>query len=268
MTDRAGHRPLVAFTSLAIAGAGLVAASGFFRVTQNRSYPAGIAAGAGLLAVGLAISLGHLGRKWRAPLAVRGVGRSALSNEAVAGAAALALAAVAAGLPLVGTDPSVVAAAAGAVSAGFLFSIGMVYRLGGQSTWQGFSTLTPLTGGVAFGAVALESWSGGGTPRSALLFLVIDALVFSRRWRGLTAIPLSATMMADPWHRRRTELLGARFFLLDVIPFFVLAAGPLPVALISASAGLLADRVGFYALALQQTTESEVAAVESRLAAP
>jgi hypothetical protein len=41
----------------------------------------------------------------------------------------------------------------------------------------------------------------------------------------------------------------------------------MPLAVVSAAAGLIVDRFGFYALALQHTTEHEVAAVEMQIAA-
>jgi hypothetical protein len=66
---------------------------------------------------------------------------------------------------------------------------------------------------------------------------------------------------------RRSHLLAARFFLLDVIPYFLLAVSPMPLAVVSAAAGLIVDRFGFYVLAVQHTTEHEIAAVEMQIAA-
>ena len=268
MTDTAGHRPLVAFTSLAIAGAGLVSACALSQALQGYAPAWGLAAGVILLAAGLLVSVGHLGRRRRAPLAVHGAGRSALSNEVLLAGAALGLAMVAGGLAWAGGVSGGVVAAAGVVNALFLLSVGLVYRLEGQLTWQGFSVLTPLTGGLAFGAIVLGSLAGAdGAMRWVLLLPAIDALVFSQRWRDISNIPYSAAMLASAWHLRRTQLLAARFFLLDAVPFFVLAVSPSPVAIVLAAIGLALDRIGFYALALQQTTEHEVASVESRLEA-
>ena len=268
MTDTAGHRPLVAFTSLAIAGAGLVSACALSQALQGYAPAWGLAAGVILLAAGLLVSVGHLGRRRRAPLAVRGAGRSALSNEVLLAGAALGLAMVAGGLAWAGGVSGGVVAAAGVVNALFLLSVGLVYRLEGQLTWQGFSVLTPLTGGLAFGAIVLGSLAGADRGmRWVQLLPAIDALVFSQRWRDISIIPYSAAMLASAWHLRRTQLLAARFFLLDAVPFFVLAVSPSPVAIVLAAIGLALDRIGFYALALQQTTEHEVASVESRLEA-
>jgi DMSO reductase anchor subunit len=267
MSAHTAHRPLVLFTSLAIAGAGLVAASAYFELVHGLAYPAVVAAGALLLAAGLTVSLGHLGQKRRAGLAVRGVGRSALSNEALLAGLALA-AAAAAGLGFRGGSSPVATAAAGAANVAFLASVGLVYRVRGQRTWKGFSAATPVTGGLAFGSIAIQSVTEpGGVVVATLLFIAIDALLFSQRWRDVVGIPLSDDVMANPRQVRRTQLLAARFFLLDVIPFFVLAVSPRPAAILAAAAGLFVDRFGFYALTLQHTTEHEVAAVEAQLAA-
>ena len=268
MSGHSGHRSLVVFTSLAIAGAGLVSASAYFELRDGLAGAPAMASGAGLLAAGLAVSLGHLGQKRRAGLAVRGAGRSALSNEALLAGLALGAAVVAAGLGLRGAPSPFATAAAGVLNAAFLVSIGLVYRVGGQRTWQGFSAATPLTGGLAFGAIALQTLAvPGGVFTATLLLIAIDALLFSQRWRDVVGIPHSDEMLANPWQVRRTPLLAARFFLLNVIPFFLLAMSPTPLAALVAAAGLLVDRFSYYALAVQHTTEHEVATVEMQIAA-
>jgi DMSO reductase anchor subunit len=268
MSDDAGHRPLAAFTTLAIAGAGLVAASAYFDLVHGIPSPSAIAAGALLLAAGLTVSLAHLGQRRRAGLAVRGAGRSVLSNEALLAGFALAAAAIVAAIGLSGSRAPVLTAAAGTVNAAFLVSVGLVYRVRGQRTWQGFSAATPLTGGLAFGAIAVQTTAGSGDVYlGTLLFIAIDALLFSQRWRDIAGIAFSERLLADPFHLRRTQWLAARFFLLDAIPFFLLAAAPTPLAIAVAAAGLLVDRVSFYALALQHTTEHEIEEIEAQIAA-
>ncbi len=260
--------PLVAFTSLAIAGAGLVTASAYFELVHGGLPAAGtMAAGAVLIGAGLLVSLGHLGRKRRAALAVRGAGRSALSNEALLAGFALAAAAAAAGLEWSGSRVPVLTAIAGVANAAFLVSIGLVYSVRGQRSWRGFSAVTPLTGGLAFGAIAVQTTAGiGGGSLGTLLCIAADALIFSRRWRSLAAMAFTEATLANPWFVHRSPLLGARFFLLDVIPYFVLAVSPTPLAVASAAAGLIVDRFSFYALAVQHTTEHEIADVEARMA--
>jgi DMSO reductase anchor subunit len=268
MSGHSDHRSLVVFTSLAIAGAGLVSASAYFELMNGLACPEATAAGAVLLAAGLAVSLGHLGRKRRAGLAARGAGRSALSNEALLAGLALGAAVVAAGLGFRGAPSPIATAAAGVVNTAFLVSIGLVYRVRGQRTWRGCSAATPLTGGLAFGAIALQSLAvPGGVFTATLLIIAIDALLFSLRWRGIAGIALSEAVPANPWMIRRTQLLAARLFLLDVIPLFLLAVSPTFLAALVAAAGLFVDRFGFYALAVQHTTEYEVATVEMQIAA-
>ena len=268
MTAHTGHRSLVVFTSLAIAGAGLVSASAYFELVHGLASGRMVAAGAVLLAAGLAVSLSHLGRKGRAGLAARGAGRSALSHEALLAGLALGAAVVAAGLGLRGAPSPIATAAAGVVNTAFLVSIGLVYRVRGQRTWRGCSAATPLTGGLAFGAIALQSLAvPGGVFTATLLIIAIDALLFSRRWRAVAGIALPEAVPANPWMIRRTQLLAARFFLLDVMPLILLAVSPTFLAALVAAAGLVVDRFGFYALAVQHTTEYEVAAVEMQIAA-
>jgi len=198
---------------------------------------------------------------------VRGAGRSSLSNEALLAGLAVTAAAVAAGLGLRGAPSPLATAAAGVTNAACLVSIGLVYRVRGQRTWQGFSALTPLTGGLAFGAIAIQSLAGPvGVFAATLLVIAIDALVFSQRWRDVAAVAFTDAVLANPWMIRRSQLLAARFFLLDVVPFFLLAVSPAFPALLAAAAGVFVDRFAFYALALQHTTEHEIGDVESRIA--
>jgi hypothetical protein len=120
-----------------------------------------------------------------------------------------------------------VTALAGAINAAFLASVGLVYHIRGQRTWRGLSAATPLTGGLAFGAIAVQSFTvTGGVILSTLLFIAIDALLFLRRWRDVAGVAFTEVMLSSPWLVRRSRLLAARFFLLDVIPFLLLAASP------------------------------------------
>lgn len=260
------HGPLVAFTSLAIAGAGLVAANASAGALGDHAWMPAV--GAALMGAAIAVSLAHLGRKRRAAMAARGAGRSALSNEVIAATVAALSAALAALLGAFGRPSAVVSVVAGLASAAFLLSVGLVYRLRGQRTWRGFTIATPLTGGLAFGAAAVQAASASsGLLSGTLLAVAIDALVFSQRWRDVAAAGLPSAAQPEPWWRRRIQLLGARFFLMDALPFFFLATGAAHVAVLCAAAGLVADRFAFYALAVQHTTEHEVAAIEERLSA-
>jgi DMSO reductase anchor subunit len=268
LSPGAGHVPLVAFTSLAVAGAGLVIAEACFELIVRRGWRPAAAAGAILLSAGLAISLAHLGRKRRAGLAARGTRRSPLSREAMAAAVALASTTVAATLGVAGRATAWAIGIAGVANVLFLLSVGFVYRVRGQRTWQGFSVVTPLTGGIAFGAIAVQSLLMAlGLFRVTLLLIAVDALVFSQRWRDVAAVELPDALATDRRWSHRDQWLGARLFLLDVAPFFLFVRWPTPLAAALATAlaaaGLVVDRAGFYALAIQHTTEHEVAAVES-----
>jgi DMSO reductase anchor subunit len=263
MSRHSGHGPLVAFTSVAIAGAGLIVAEASLEVVHHHLVPPALVAGVLLQALGLAVSIGHLGQKRRAALAMRGVGRSALSNEVLLAPGALACAALAAGIGVWGRPMPALTVITGVVNALFLLSIGLVYRVRGQRTWQGSSAFTPLTGGCAFGAIAIQSLSvGGGVLNMVVLFVVLDAAVFVQRWREVVAIRIPAASPAGSGMSHRSQLLGARFVLLDVLPVVLLLSWPTPLAVAIAATGLLVDRVGFYALALQRTTEHELAEVE------
>jgi len=258
-----GHGPLVAFTSLAIAGAGLVAAATGFELIYHHVWFPAVITGTLLLGAGLGLSIAHLGRKERAPLAVRGAGRSPLSNEVGMAVLALAGDVAVSALGLNGQHVLAVTVVSGVLNAVFLLSVGLVYHLPGQRAWRGFSVLTPLTGGLAFGAVVIQALSvSGGVFAGAFLLVAVDALVFTQRWRELAGIRVPDALVPGSSWLSRDRLLGARVFLLDVVPFFLLV-WPSPLAAAFAAAGLVADRMGFYALALQHTTELEVASVEA-----
>jgi DMSO reductase anchor subunit len=265
MSRHAGHGPLVAFTSLAIAGAGVIVASVCLDLMHLHLYSSALVAGVLLQAGGLAVSLAHLGQVRRAALAMRGAGRSALSNEVILAPLALACGALVAASAVRGRPMPALTVIAGVVNALFLLSIGLVYRVRGQRTWQGASAFAPLTAGCAFGAIAIQSAFAGGDGgglNMAVLFVLVDAAVFVQRWRDVAAVRIPAASLSESPMSHRNQLLGARFALLNVLPPALLLAWPSPLAAVVAAAGLLVDRAGFYALAFQHTTEHEVAAVE------
>jgi len=260
-----GDRPLVEFTSLAIAGAGIIivaAASADATLVMLRPL---VAIGWLLLVFGVVRSLSHLGRRDRAPLAWRGVGRSPLTHELVLAAALL----VAAALMAASDDLTVMAAfirpATAIVGVLFLLSIGQVYALGGQPAWQGVSAVSPLSTGLAFGAVMVTADGLPSVPPGVTYWLVgADALVFlARAWRVsriLRAARMSGRPAPDP-----IPLFVARGLLLDALPVAVLLVRPGLYAAIPATFGLAIDRLGFYLLRAPQTTESEIAHAESKL---
>lgn len=257
-----GHRTLVIFTSLAIAGAGAIVA-GSAGVYDAAAARLATLAGLVLLVGGLAASTWHLGRRGRALLAVRGLSRSAISREGALGGVTVTLAVLA--LTNVAGDAASpwLRIAGGLAAFAFLGSVGLVYRLGGQLTWSGFSAVSPVTAGLAFGAIFADSLPPSHQVSTLTLgAIAVDAFVFSRRWRHLLQIAIDHHGSLGPGFDHRHEWLAGRFFLLDVLPCVLLFVWPTPLATAIAGAGLLVDRAGFYALALQHRTEVEIARVE------
>jgi len=278
--------PLVAFTALATAGAGL----GAGRIVLGATGEGAWAASRGeallvllLLALGTAASTFHLGRPLRAGLALRGMGRSALTTEVMTLGAAVAAAALAAFLPLGSSVGHLAGILLPWLCLGVLVTLGTVYRLPGQVVWEGSAFLRPLALGVVFGMLALGvsgGWDMGGVAIWVLLLVwLADAfllLLHARRLEGERG-------KAQPSHpvlfARRRSLLALRLLLVNVSAFLAillaLVEGALPTGfplawtlqtiLVSVAAGVLLDRFLFYALAIRRTTEGEVGRVEDAL---
>jgi len=260
--------PLVVFTTLAIMGAGLLATPLLAWLAAGTPAPAAPAIpwGALLLGTGLVVSLAHLGRPARAPLAPLGIGRSRLSAEIVAAALALLLGIVTAMLPFV--SPVLDLATAVAAIA-FLLTLGFVYALPGQQTWRGAVVWMPLSSGLGFSAVALSGiWGGAVVAIGAVAAVALaadTALLIVRRlalmWPRAPLAPRYPAIFD-----RRQWLLAARFALVDILPGCCLLAGLPKGAAGLLGLGILADRLGFYGFASQHTTEAEVGRVETVIA--
>jgi len=278
--------PLVVFTALAVAGAGV----GAGRILLGAAGEGAWAAPQGealvvllLLLLGTAASTFHLGRPRRAGLALRGMGRSALSAEVLALGAAVAAAGLAAFLPSGSFPGGLAGILLPWLSLGVLLTLGTVYRLPGQVGWDGSAFLRPLALGTLFGMVArgaAGSWDVGGVAVGLFLLVCLaDAfllLLHSRRLEGERG-------RAQPSHpalfARRRSLLALRLVLVNVVALLglllALVEGALPpghglawtlqIILVSVAAGVLLDRFLFYALAARRTTEGEVGRVEDAL---
>jgi DMSO reductase anchor subunit len=284
---RAFHEaPLVIFTALAVAGAGL----GAGRIALGAMGEGAWATPPGealvvllLLLLGTAASALHLGRPRRAPLALRGLGRSALSVEILALGAAVTGALLAAFAPAQGAVAGMAGILLPWLSMGVLLTLGTVYRLPGQVAWEGSAFLRPLALGTLFGMVAqgaAGSWDMGGVALWAFLLVwLADAfllLLHVRRLEGErgTAQPSHPALFA-----RRRSLLGLRLVLVNGVALvalsLVLVEGALPpghglawtlqIMLVAVAVGVLLDRFLFYALAIRRTTEGEVGRVEDAL---
>jgi hypothetical protein len=262
--------PLVVFTALAIMGAGLLTTPLAAWAAAGTPAPAAGALpwGVLLLGTGLVVSLAHLGRPLRAPLAALGAGRSRLSAEIVLAGLTLVSGGVAAAMAYVSPVLDVITAIA---AVAFLASLGLVYSLPGQQTWRGAVVWMPLSSALGFGAVSLAGLWGGSSvavgPVAAVFLAVDTGLLLLRRaaltYSGVPFVPCHPSLFA-----RRDLVLGVRFLLVDVLPGACLFAG-LPMGAAGLlGLGILVDRVAFYGLACQHTTEAEVARVESLLADP
>jgi DMSO reductase anchor subunit len=259
--------PLVVFTTLAIMGAGMLTTPLLAWPIAGTPAPAADAMpwGALLLGAGLLVSLAHLGRRLRAPLAPLGLGRSRLSAEIVLAGVALLFGAVSAVFHYLSPVLDVAAAVA-AVS--FLVALGLVYSLPGQQTWRGAVAWMPLSGGLGFGAVALAGiWGGALVALGSVAAVVLAAdagLLILRR----AAVVFPRTALAPRYpslFARRQFLLAARFALVDILPGVCLLVGLPKGAAGLLALGILVDRLSFYGLACQHTTEVEVARVEGLL---
>ncbi|HEY3384358.1 MAG TPA: DmsC/YnfH family molybdoenzyme membrane anchor subunit [Vicinamibacterales bacterium] len=259
--------PLVVFTTLAIVGAGLLATPLLAALAAGTPAPAFAALpwGALLLGAGLVVSLAHLGRPLRAPLAARRLGRSRLSAEIVLASLTLIVGIVAASLPYVSPLLDLSAAV---LALAFLASLGLVYNLPGQQTWRGAVVWMPLSAGIGFGAVTLcGMWDGaivtvGGI---AAIVLAADTVLFILRrfalvWSSTPIVPVDAALFAN-----RQWLLAARFTLVDILPGLLLFADLPRGAAGLLAVGILLDRLMFYGFASQQTTEREIAQAEAMI---
>ena len=264
--------PLVVFTTLAILGAGMLTVplgigvidvhGGAVDAIQlwREASASRTLVGLALLLAGLVVSMAHLGKPARSPRALARLGHSRLSVEVALAGATLAAGAAAVAWPVVHSLALVTALCAAA----FLPALGFVYALPGQLTWGGASAITPLTTGLGFGALVLLATPGGpasGIPLAAPVLLGVDVIAFALRWRMVSLVG-----QAEAWPH--TSLLAARFVLVDVLPCVLLLAGLPKGAAGFLGLGILVDRLGFYLLAAQHTTEREIARIEALMEEP
>jgi hypothetical protein len=160
-----------------------------------------------------------------------------------------------------------IAAAVAAVA--FLVALGLVYSLPGQQAWRGAVVWMPLSSGLGFGAVSLVGiWGGAVVAVGAVAAVALGAdtglLIVRRVALEYPRAPL--TPRHPSIFARRQVLLASRLLLVDILPGACLFAGLPKGAAGLLALGILIDRLSFYGLACQHTTEAEVARVESLLA--
>jgi DMSO reductase anchor subunit len=271
MQTRMHEWPLVLFTALAIAGAGTLAAQPVLLalgVTEPAEVRSQAPWAVALVTVGLTVSVNHLGRRRRLLLVSRRFGTSRLSTEVGLAVATVVGGAALGWLPADSAATVVIAWGAGVIAALFLLAIGLVYRLRGQVAWPDVAVIGPLLSGLAFGFIACASTTPAAlltTLGPTLVLLGADGLVFGARWIAIAR--------AEPWlnpshpalSRHRQWLLMARLVLVTLGPASWLIAGVAALADVSIGLGLLVDRLAFHGLALQHTTEAEIARVEQVL---
>lgn len=271
-TPRQFHEfPLILFTALGIAGAGVAAthpiafACGFVPWIPAR--PEALLA-ALLIGSGLLISLLHLGRPARMARALSQIGSNFLSNEVFAACMTLIMCLCIRIIP--GSNGAVNLLWGIAASSGlfFLISLGRVYRLPGQLFWTGYAVATPALLGILFGLVALSAYEQRASTKivAAILgLLALDAALQVLRWIRLER----SRSQGQPAHPRifgdRHRLLILRFLSVTVFPTFAFLSAMPTIALIILGLGIVHDRFAFYVLALQQTPESEIARIEELL---
>ncbi len=257
--------PLVLFTALGIAGAGIFGA----RLLAEFAglLPSGVDAAHEvatiLLFAGLAASFAPLGRPMRAALALARAGRNTLSTEVVLSLAVLGFGVLLLVPDLPTSTREVAAHIAGGLSLGLLVMFGLVYFLPARRPWRGPLVAGPFVSGLAAGTIVLvvtdkhpSLWL------FAIGFLLIDFWLFARPWRRASR-PARNLMPAHPLiFEHRGALMMLRFLLVSIVPVGFLV-GRLPLgAAIGVGIGLLVDRFAFYGLVLEQTTEAEMARVE------
>jgi DMSO reductase anchor subunit len=272
MSRHTDEWPLATFTSLAVAGAGIIAAQPLAWAVGAPALPGGNTAGLwgpGLITLGLLVSLAHLGQPARLLQVRRRAGRSALSNEVILASGTVAVSGVASLVSGQGAVGEVLRLLAAIFATAFLASLGLVYRLGGQRAWEGAAAAGPVVSGLALGATLLAAGharAGGPVGLLAVFFVGVDASVFAARWAGLGRLDPSLTPGHSPLFPWRHVILGLRVALFDVLSLGLLVTGREGAAVAALAAGLAVDRLAFYGLAVQHTTEAEIARAEGVIA--
>jgi DMSO reductase anchor subunit len=263
--------PLVAFSGLAVPAAGTLIGLALLVPAAGAGPEAVRAAALGAavaLAAGLVLSLGHLGRRERMLLALRGLGRSRLSAEVgLAGLTLVTALAVAASAgPGTSPPPPLLLSLGGTAGLLLLAALAWVYALPAQPAWNGPAIPAPVLLGLAWGLLTVpELLTGPPFDPTAPLAAVLgtDLICFVLRLRRIRRSVAGATAAWPHLMRRRAALALLRLAVVDLLPFSLAAAGAVVAAVGVLATGIFLERVLFYGFALKQTTEAEVDRMEA-----
>lgn len=262
--------PLVLFSALVITGAGLTAghfaawAMGLSAFTPNR-WPAAVATI--LLVAGLLLSILHLGRPARLAYALRRAGRSPLATEVILVLLTIVPAAAAQLLSFQQTVNILLWGLVAISAPVLLFALGWVYLLPGQPSWKGAIALSPLLLGLATGFLA-QAASAAQSARfmfAALIMLAADAAGFAMRWKAMKYDIALGQPVHPALFSARRQILILRLVDVTLLPASLMLAQAPTVALFVLVFGIFFDRFAFYALAIRETTEAEIARVEAAI---
>jgi len=266
---RLDEGPLVAFTAAAIAGGGVAVSRPLaWMLGLPPSAPGRNAALAVFLLVGggLLFSLLHLGRPGRMTLAVRKTGRNALSNEVVFASITAVAALVIAASPLRESWIRPLWGLLSLAACGLLISLSWVYSIPAQLVWKGLPAFAPLPPAILFGLTmhaAVANVRPDAAVRWILLLIAIDAVLWIVRSLRVEIVRRLGTVVYAEIMTARGRVAGARFALLTLLFPVAVLSGAWFTALAVLGLGILVDRFAFYGLAVRQTSESEVARVET-----
>lgn len=277
--------PLVVFSALVVAGAGLGGSplvrwvfegggGGSSLLWQSLSQASAVAA-ALALGSGTLLSLRHLGQPRRAWRALRGLGRSALSTEVAVVGGAFLSSLGAAVWPPTGFAGGLAGILAPLLCLLALLSLGWVYRFEHQYAWKGWAAWQPLVQGALWGWVASMLLStvhyGGAAPGVASVsgagglpfwvLMALDTMVFWTRGVG-EARDAGAGSPTHPtlWEKRKA-IWSARALFGTVLPLGAALGGWWGWVLVFLSVAVGVERFAFYALGRRWTPEGEVSLV-------
>ena len=263
--------PLLLFTTLIIIAAGMVLAVGDIHLLL---YPwehtsSFLTISLVLIIVASLTSLLHLGRKERAHRAFIGLANSWLSREAVFAGLTGLFTAVSLGLALIGSAGFgfvVLLSAASLASIILTVSIGMLYNLPVQLSWNGTeNSLAPLISSFLLCSYVFVFWAQGLSFSIAFFVIwILDVFLFLLRASTFIRLGKNEHVLLFPSLRPYVfSGLAARFILsVGLMLLIVLDEHALPLYFICAT--VLLDRFCLYAGTAQLSPKAEIASIKDQ----